>query len=156
MADSHRARLAENAALSAAIGFMALILAAASIFAESSSASAERAAIAKAAGGPVSGGPARFDDPAFSRVYPVGGGSRAFASVLRLPAGAGIVRAVVLFKRDGAPISIEPIGGGAAPAWLAGILGAAPQARPSREIAACEEAIARASRAVASIPEARR
>jgi len=160
MADKGRARIIEHIAVSSVIGFMAVLLAAVAAFVDSAEASEERAAITAISGGSIDGSPARFDDPAFSRVFPLRGASQPYAAVLSLPSDAGAVRAVVLFSRDGEARSPKPIGGKALPEWLAGAADKRSARTPGlardRSLIACEDAIARASKAAASIGEARR
>jgi len=101
-----------------------------------------------------------IDDPACSRIHSIRGGSSPYAAVLSLPSETGVVRAVALFKRDGAVTSLRAIRGKKAPSWLPGLVGATSSAgRVSifdPAISACEDALDRASRAVASLGDSGR
>lgn len=159
MIDRGRARIIESVAISATIGFMAVVVAAAALFLEQAESSAERAAITRLFGGSIDGKPARFDDQFFSRVYLIRGASQPYAAVLSLPSDAGRLQVAVLFSRDGAVRAIKPLGTKAIPQWLAGLT-QAPSTRDfpasNRSLIACEDAVARASAAVSSIAEAQR
>jgi hypothetical protein len=119
-----RERTMENLAVASAIGFIAIVVAAASLFAESAVAEGERAAVAALGGGTVQAEAARIDDPAYSRIFAISGGSAPYGAVLSLPGRQGpALRAVLLFRRDGAVLAARALGTEPAPAWLDQIAG---------------------------------
>jgi hypothetical protein len=90
----NRERLIENLALASALGFLALILAAASLAADARDLAAQRSALGPAASNAVLA--ARAADPSFDLIFRLSGGdSAAFAAVitLRSPMGAALVAA---------------------------------------------------------------
>jgi hypothetical protein len=173
MAVDRRERAMENLAVASAIGFIAIMVAAASLFADSAEAAAERSALAAIGGGSVRVDPARVDDPAFSRVHSLSGGSAPYGAVLSLPTRqGGALRAAMLFRGDGSIAAARVLGQGPAPAWLDLLVGTKPGSRAARTgpdapdpdaVSGATEsyrswslAARRASTAVASIAEAAR
>lgn len=123
MAAEARERAMENLAVASAIGFMAIIVAAASLFADSASAAAERSAIAALGGGVVREDPPRFADPAFSRIHRVSDGAAPYGAVLSLPTKQGALRAALLFRKDGTVSAASALGPRPSPAWLRLLVG---------------------------------
>lgn len=113
----------ENLAVASAIGFIAIVVAAAALFAESASIAEERSAIAFLSKGSVRADPMRFDDPAFSRVHSISGGSAPFGAILSLPTRQGALRTALLFRKDGSVAAASALGPGPAPAWLKLLVG---------------------------------
>jgi hypothetical protein len=161
----------ENLAVASAIGFIAVVVAAASLFADSSASADESSAIV-ALGGGSSTGAKSFDDPAFSRVHAVSGGSAPYGAVLSLRDRRSALRAALLFKGDGTVAAARELGHDPAPAWLDGLVGmAGPSALPSSKAEAADpdavsgatesflawaDAVGRASKAAASMRGAAR
>lgn len=173
MAVDRRERAMENLAVASAIGFIAIAVAAASLFADSADAAAERSALAAIGGGSVRPDPERVDDPAFARLHSLSGGSAPYGAVLSLPTRqGGALRAAMLFRGDGSVAAARVLGPEPAPAWLDLLVGTKPGPRAARAKQAAadpdavsgatesyrtwSEAARRASTAVASIAEAGR
>jgi hypothetical protein len=94
MAVDRRERVIENLAVASALGFLALIIAAASLAFGARAAEDERAALAPAGASIVELG--RADDPGFGRVYKIQSDNLVtYAALmsLRSPAGVALVRA---------------------------------------------------------------
>jgi hypothetical protein len=94
MAADKRQIIVENLALASAIGFLALVVAAVSLAADSSSVAAERSSFA--AGGAAALA-LRVDDPSFDRLFSIQADSGlSYGSILafRSPRGSALVRAV--------------------------------------------------------------
>jgi hypothetical protein len=152
-----RERTMENLAVASAIGFIAIVVAAASLFSESAVAEEERSAVAALGGGTVRAEAARFDDPAFSRVYSISGGSAPHGAVLGLTGKRGpALRAALLFRGDGAVAVARALGPEPSPAWLdliAGI-GANSPAPSSKSEAPDPDAVSGATESYLSWAEA--
>jgi hypothetical protein len=95
MAATMREKIVENLAVGAAIGFLALIVAALSLVAASRSSAAEREAIAPAPASSLALG--SVDDPSFDRIYEIrSAGGLAYGAVLSLrsPDDSALVAAI--------------------------------------------------------------
>jgi hypothetical protein len=152
-----RERTMENLAVASAIGFIAIVVAAASLFSESAVAEGERSAIAALGGGTVRAEAARFDDPSFSRIYSISGGAAPYGAVLSLPGKRGpALRAALLFREDGAVSVARALGPEPAPAWLDQIagIGASSPAPSSKAEAPDPDAVSGATESYLSGAEA--
>ncbi len=159
MAETPRERAVENLAVSSLVGFIAVLLTAASLFTESFSISNERALVASSVGPILDSSETWINDPAFSRVYAVKNGAARFAVVLCVPGQVDAFRAVALFKGDGSLVELRG-GGGPIPSWLGDLVISTTEIPPQsarddlERYLAWADAARRASLAVASFQEA--
>jgi hypothetical protein len=109
MAAGKREKMMENLAMASVLGFLAFVVGAASLAAESNSESADRAVLARA--GASIGLASRSDDPSFDRVFRIQDDSTvSFGAVLtfRSPKGSALVGA--RFSKKGELLGLSFIG----------------------------------------------
>jgi hypothetical protein len=153
VAETMRERIVENLAVASAIGFLALIVAALSLFAASRASAAEREALAPSPASAIS--LSGVDDPAFDRIYAIrNDGALTFGAVLSLrsPDSSALVGAI--FSPQGELRELRYLGACASrlPADLKAALGGFVGADESLNRAA--EAVRTASRGANAASEA--